>query len=78
MYKQKQHLRYTDGNQCPECFKIGSSYRLHIFKSVRALKIHLVRSHDLERTEKEKIFTLLNDYKEGSFIDLCFQRGVLY
>jgi hypothetical protein len=84
MYKQsillKRHNKSKkrhNGLQCPPCF-IEDNRHLRIYKSTRALTCHLRTAHKLNHEELNRIKTIYSEYSEGSFIELCFKRGLLY
>jgi hypothetical protein len=77
MYSHSMLLKRHTGKQCPECYKENNRH-LHIYKSTRALTCHLRSVHKLNNSELDKIKKLYSEYTEGSFIELCFKRGILY
>ena len=77
MYSQYMLLKRHTGIQCPECFK-ESKRHLRIYKSKRALTCHLRSVHKINHEYLKNIKTIYAEYSEGSFIELCFKRGLLY
>ncbi len=82
MYRQTVNLtRYTK-LQCPPCFKAHPEHRLFIFKKMVSFTNHLTKSHSLDQKEhsmlKRKAKAYLKEQPEKSFIETCFDNGVLY
>ena len=79
MSNNYQLIKRHSGIQCPPCVKQNEGgYSVHKFKSTRALTCHLRKTHKLNNDELDKIKTLYSEYTEGSFIELCYKRGILY
>lgn len=82
MYRLPIHKRYRIGNlPCIECYKI-TNRPVKQFDTQRALSLHLVHVHDLPKDELNKIKIIVKEYlnqqNEKSFIEFCFERGLLY
>ena len=77
MYIQPEYLTSRNGLQCPECHKISPTRRIKIFKTKRALARHLV-NHDIPYDSRRQISILAKEFDQGSFIQLCVDRGILY
>ncbi|WP_299290530.1 hypothetical protein [Nitrosopumilus sp.] len=56
--------------------------KLKIFKDMNSFSNHLTKSHTLTEERKKKIKTIAKAYlksdKKKSFIELCYEKGVIF
>lgn len=65
-----------DGLRCYKCF-LEYPTRTALFKETRGLINHLYLSHVTTEKEIDNLKKVLREYRGGSFLRLCFKRGIL-